>query len=142
MKPGTGIVTNPETSKRLAVVWPFTKSPTRHRHWLLMPGEDEFLADGVVTQYPDGHWYDRNHWLAYPARDLSELEVKIREMGFEWRGRGEGEKVHIWLYDLTAAETLSAVARSAATHIIDAFGAAVAETLEAAGEGGRNHVSG
>jgi len=128
--------TNLEVSRRLAVVWPFAQSPISRWFWAVSPEGEEYLRNGVAGQRPDGVWHDiADGCLVYPARDLSELEAKMEEMWFACT----------IVFGVThPANAMAAIRKGfiqqGAAHadtIIDALGAAVAEALEKAGEGGQ-----
>ena len=126
----TGNVTNLATSRRLAKVWP---RPDDKKGWAWVGAGDEtrLMADCHGT---DVH---RNCEIL-PARTLSELEAKIREMGLEFNAftleRVHGKKAIAYLFPKSKG---TRCAEAKADHIIDALGAAVAEALERAGEGGK-----
>ena len=127
----TGNVTDFATSKRLAKVWPFAKSPIECRFWAVSPEEKEYLRNGCAGQRRDGVWHDvTDGCLVYPARDLSELEAKIREM--KLRGN-----IYISAIDISCVLLAEedVIRGGEANTIINALGAAVAKALEAAAEG-------
>jgi len=127
--------TDLETSKRLAKVW--SGPPLNTERWWWFPEEKTFHPDEVEWDCGESEWILDAEWPEggpIPARDLSELEAKIEEMGLEWHATSRVGTVWTTMWE---KEGENMVAQGKAEHFIDALGAAVAEALEKAGEGGK-----